>query len=111
MLTVQFIHELLTPGEHLDNYWLLTFPKKLESELHYVSGQPAPIGWGIYITEGLDWTMLAGWTLFLLLFFSVGVVLYGVLTKDVSSGLALGQLLIAILALGVGQSWAKWQNA
>lgn len=111
MIAVQFIHELMTPGPHFDKYWLKSFPKKLENQPQYISGKPTLVEWGIYITEGLNWALLTCWTLFMVLCTAIVVLLYSLVTKDTSSGLAVGQILIAILALGLGQSWAKWQNA
>ncbi len=59
LLKVQFIHELLRPGPHLDGFWIETFPKKPKGRLEYVSGQ-RPVGWGIYVKEGYNWFALFG---------------------------------------------------
>lgn len=110
LLHNQFIHELLKPGPHLDSYWVDTFPKKLKGKLQYISGQ-RPVGWGIIINEGINWLVLLFGVFGILLFSGIGVVLYAICTKDVSSAAAIGAYFVAVTTLAVTLQYYKWQQA
>jgi hypothetical protein len=110
LLQNQFIHELLKPGPHLDNYWITTFPKKLKGRLEYISGQ-RPVGWGIIINEGINWFVLLFGVLVILLATGFVVVIYAAFTKDVSSATGIGAYLVAILSLVVTVQYFWWQQA
>jgi hypothetical protein len=109
LLQNQFIHELLKPGPHLDNYWISTFPKKLKGRLEYVSGQ-RPIGWGIIINEGINWFALVFGAICIMLTTSFFVVMYSAMTKDVSSAAGIGAYVVAILTLVVTLHYFRWQQ-
>lgn len=95
------LHELLKPGPHLDDFWLNLFPKKLNSQLLYRRGDQLIVGWGLRINEGWNWTLLFAQFLCLLIGTVVGVLLYGLLLKDVSSAASLGSLFVAIVVSAV----------
>jgi hypothetical protein len=58
-LRIPYLHSLFAPGgAHLKDFWLQRTPKKLNEripEQPHPSGQPAVIGWGLYIGRGQDW--------------------------------------------------------
>ena len=110
LLQNQFIHELLKPGPHLDNYWVDTFPKKLKGKLEYISGQ-RPVGWGIIINEGINWVVFILGAFSILLLSGVGVVIYALCTKDVSSAVGIGAYFVAVVTLVVTLHYCKWQQA
>ena len=109
LLTNQFIHELMKPGEHLDSFWLETFPKKLNGRLEYISGQRA-VGWGIYINEKLNWPIFLSSVLVVLIIIGIGVILFIVLRKDLSSAMGLGAYLVAVLTLIITLQYYRWQE-
>ena len=110
LLHNQFIHELLKPGPHLDNYWIATFPKKLKCRLEYATGT-RPIGWGIIIHEGINLVLILFGVFAILIATGLVVIVYGALTKDVSAAAGIGAYLVAILSIMVTLQYSKWQQA
>jgi hypothetical protein len=108
-LNNQFIHELCTPGAHLDRYWIDSFPKKLNGKLAYVSGQ-RPFGWGIHIVEGPNWYAFAFLAYVIILSSGILSVIYAILRRDISSGFGMGSYAISVLTLFVTLGYLKWQQ-
>jgi hypothetical protein len=109
LLKVPFIHELLDPGPHLDNFWTEALPKKLKGRLEYTSGK-RPIGWGIHIKEGYNWFALLSITLLLLLVTAIVVIPYAII-KDVASAVGVGQLVVSLLALVLTLNYHSWRSS
>lgn len=108
-LNNQFIHELLTPGPHLDRYWVDSFPKKLNGKLEYISGQ-RPFGWGIHIVEGPNWYAFAFLACTIVTLSGVLSVIYAILRQDISSAFGMGSYIISVLALFVTLAYLNWQQ-
>ncbi|KAJ6779418.1 hypothetical protein PWT90_10548 [Aphanocladium album] len=103
---------LLKPGEHYDEFWLSTFPKKLREELHRPAGTMQPvIGWGIRIHQSLNWTIALSALLFMLILISVVVVAYSVVTGDASAAFGLGAYLAALLSIWLTYHYFSWKEA
>ena len=97
VLRIPYLHVLLEPGIHLDEFWVNRSPKKLRQRIEYGSGTHPAIGWGVHIVEGPNWvaiSVVSQIVLFLTLILSV---LFSVLKNDVSAGFAMGAYVVAAL--------------
>lgn len=96
------VHSLLTPGPHLDRFWLDQFPKKLKTPLSYNPSHPrANVAWGIRLRYGINWTAIV-WILILVVAFSgVGAVVYSILLKDPSGAFQIAGYVVATVSLNV----------
>lgn len=109
-LSIPFIHELLKPDcGHLDRFWLDLFPKKLHDTLKYVSGQEA-VGWGIQINEGLNLFLVLSFVLCLLVVTSAGSIVYGLISKDVSSAFGMGAFVVTAITLYATVHYYSWKS-
>jgi hypothetical protein len=109
LLSNQFIHELLTAGPHLDRYWIDSIPKKLNDKLLYNSGC-RPFGWGVHIVEGPNWLALYLFALGFVTLSGILAVVYSALTKDVSSGFAVGAYVVTVLTLAATLQYLKFEQ-
>ncbi|KLU91527.1 hypothetical protein MAPG_10045 [Magnaporthiopsis poae ATCC 64411] len=104
-----FMHLFLDPGDHADDPSMAVerLPKKLhsslEDEMMRNTGNTAggcgspPIGWGIYIVEGLNWARIQVGVLVLLLATFPLSVVWSSKNEDVQGGMGIGQYLIALV--------------
>jgi hypothetical protein len=107
ILSIPKFGHLLKPGVHSYDFWLKTFPKKLNGPL---SEQPAVMGWGLIIHETWDWVVILTAVLISMVLLGVGVVLYAVLAHDASSAFGLGAYLVAIIMLVGTLKYWSWQE-
>lgn len=108
-----FMHWFLDPGDHADDPSMAVerLPKKLHSSLeddmmtmgnignsgNTAGGSGPPIGWGIYIVEGLNWARIQVGVLVLLLATFPLSVIWSSTKEDVQGGMGIGQYLIALI--------------
>lgn len=94
-----FMHLFLHPGDHLGTLAVERLPKKLNSKLSATNNSTSntPVGWGIYIVDGYNWTLIR------LLFFcalalciTLGVG-WSVFKQDVQGGMGIGSFVVALL--------------
>lgn len=103
---------LLSQGEHLDDFWMTTFPKKLHEPLvrkHGAAGQRV-VGWGIDIKEELNWRCILFFISAVLLLTGVGVVIYVVVASDPSSAFGLGAYLVAVITTFIAYQYFAWRD-
>ena len=113
-----FMHSLLNPGDHSGNLAVQQLPKKVGTKLVCTSGYmngpaastPSSSGWGIYIVEGPNvtlvvWLLGAG-LLSIFLLTTVWATVY----KDVQAGMGIGQFGLALLALMLTTAVVKESN-
>ncbi|KAL8365591.1 hypothetical protein RB595_004419 [Gaeumannomyces hyphopodioides] len=97
-----FMHWFLDPGDHADDQSMAVerLPKKLHSSLEDdMQSTPggSPIGWGIYILEGLNWARIQVLTLVLFLVTFLFSVIWSRTREDIQGGMGIGQYLIALI--------------
>lgn len=100
-LGLPFLHVLLEPGNHLDDFWTNHIPKKLKNELEYKSGPDPVIGWGVHIVEGPNWHALAALSVVFVAASLVLALVYSFVTSDVSSAFTVGSFVLAAETLVV----------
>lgn len=100
-LGLPFLHVLMEPGNHFDDFWTNHVPKKLRERLHYQKGPEPVVGFGLYVTERPNWQALAMLTTFFTLASFVLAVIYSVVMKDVSSGFGIGSFGVAAFTLAM----------
>lgn len=100
-LGLPFLHVLLEPGNHLDDFWTNHMPKKLKQELKYQRGMGPVIGWGVQIVEGPNWHALAVLTVMFVMMSVALALMYSFMTRDVSSGFTVGSFVMAAETLVV----------
>lgn len=95
-LGLPFLHVLLEPGNHLDDFWTNYVPKKLRQELQYQRGGPGPvIGWGVHVVEGPNWCAVAVLAVVFVVM-SLGLALAcSLATGDVSGAFTVGSFVLA----------------
>lgn len=104
--------ELLTPQDHLDNFWLDTFPKKLSEQLQRPPGSKGHVfGWGIRINETINLSVILLGILCLLTITGVVVGVYSAITSDDSSAFGLGAYLVALMTLYFTYQYFAWKES
>ena len=101
-------HDLLKPGPHLDDFWLDTFPKKLEETLIRTRGQEC-IGWGIQINESWNKRFISILAFLLLASFALFVIVYRAITGDGSTGASIGSFLVAFFTISCWFKYEGWK--
>ncbi|KAF5510723.1 hypothetical protein CGCS363_v002370 [Colletotrichum siamense] len=103
---------LTKPGvRHSDNYWITTFPKKLQGPLRRERGTSARvIEWGIRINERFNWHLFLSLLLVMLVVIWAIVAIYLACKADDSSGFGLGALLAAFAAVYVPLQYQAWKE-
>lgn len=101
VLRLPYLHVLLEPGNHLDDFWTNRTPKKLRQELKYQIGGSPAIGWGVHIVEGPNWNALAVLTTIFVISSLVLALVYSLAMNDVSTGFTMGSFLLAAQTLVV----------
>jgi hypothetical protein len=106
------LSHLLKPGDHLDKFWITTFPKKISEPLVRrcgVDGQRV-IGWGIRINEELNWRYVLLLTFGILVVTGISVVSYAVITSDKSSAFGMGAYLVAVFTTYITYQYFAWKD-
>ncbi|MCJ1399907.1 hypothetical protein MMC11_003110 [Xylographa trunciseda] len=104
-----FLHYLKTPEAHHENKWLPRLPKKLMVSI--LQEQAAlPSAWGVNITEGPDQAVILLLLAFALSMSLLVSVVWSVCKNDVAAGMAIGQYLVAMIAIVATLIAATWQN-
>ncbi|KAK8062906.1 hypothetical protein PG997_015003 [Apiospora hydei] len=112
-----FMHSFLNPGDHSGNMAVKQLPKKVGRKLRCTGltdqrSDPGamPFGWGIYIVEGLNTTLVV-WLLGagILAIFLLAVV-WTAANNDVQGGMGIGQFALAFLALLLTTAAVKESN-
>ena len=101
-------HALLEPGPHLDDFWLDTFPKKLEQMLIRKRQQEC-IGWGIQINESWNKRFISAIAFLVLISFALFVTLYSIITGDRSTGAGIGSFLVALFTVSCWFKYEGWK--
>lgn len=106
------LSHLLEPGDHLDNFWIKTFPKKLCEPLIRKSGADGQrvIGWGIRINEELNWRCILLLILGVLVATGISVVAYAAITSDNSSAFGMGAYLAAVFTTFLTYQYFAWKD-
>lgn len=100
-----FMHSLLEPGDHTGSVAVERLPKKMHVILEHKGNLlDLPVGWGIYIVEGLNWGLIRivvasaiVVTLGLTLGWCVGM-------RDVQGGAGIGSYAATIVAISLSVS-------
>ncbi|KAK8036151.1 hypothetical protein PG993_008765 [Apiospora rasikravindrae] len=110
-----FMHSFLNPGDHSGSTAVKQLPKKVGKRLRCTSSQPSdpsasPFGWGIYMVEGLNTTLVV-WLLGAgLLATFLFTTVWTVANNDIQSGMGIGQFALAFLALLLTTAAVKESN-
>lgn len=98
-----FMHVFLDPGDHLGSMAAEMLPKKLRSKLFWDTSVNsvgnAPIGWGFYVIEGVDWFAMTMLVFGVVLFATILTIVWSTVRNDVQGGTGIGQYSIAVLAV------------
>lgn len=103
--------EHITPT--VQNLWLNRLPKKLDEKLDKVCLGTRPdgeliLGWGVLVIEGLHRRRILRLTIAIVALSMVISVAYSAGTKDVSSGFAVGALLVGCWTLFIAALYSEW---
>ncbi|KAL0929897.1 uncharacterized protein CTRU02_215106 [Colletotrichum truncatum] len=103
---------LTQPGlQHSDNYWITTFPKKLQGQLHRQPGtREKVIGWGIRINEHFNWGLFFSLLFLIFVIIWAIVAIYLACRADDSSGFGLGAFLTALVAIYMPFQYFAWKE-
>ncbi|OBT88499.1 hypothetical protein VE02_03469 [Pseudogymnoascus sp. 03VT05] len=101
----------ITPA--VQNMWLNRLPKKLDEKLGKVCLGTRPdgeliLGWGVFVIEGLHRQRILRLTVTIVALSMVISVAYSASTKDVSSGFAVGALLVGCWTIIIGALFSEW---
>jgi hypothetical protein len=101
-LNGELLHALLKPGQHLQDFWLQIFPKRLDEAMNFVPKIPnLNIGWGIRIIDGVNWESVT-FVAMILLSFSAGIgIVYSAIAHDVGAAFTIAAFLGIWPGLGV----------
>lgn len=93
--------------------WLNRLPKKLDEKLGKVCLATRPdgeliLGWGVLVVEGLHRKRILRLTITIMALSMVISVVYSASTKDVSSGFAVGALLLGCWTLIIAALFSEW---
>ncbi|KAI0547131.1 hypothetical protein F4679DRAFT_555408 [Xylaria curta] len=97
-----FMHSFLNPGDHSGSLAVSQLPKKINEMLRMTeldNSQELPYGWGIFIVEGFNETLVAYILLLVLSIILLVVVLWSSLLKDISGGVGIGQFGLGFAAI------------
>jgi len=96
-----FMHSLQNPNHHHRGDQLLRrLPKKLHNPLTCETDMAsAPVGWGIYVVEGLHWNMICMTVFLAVLLTAMLVFVLSVRSTDVQTPVAVGQYIVASVAI------------
>ncbi|KAK8109674.1 hypothetical protein PG999_007811 [Apiospora kogelbergensis] len=96
-----FMHSFLTPGDHGSTRDFERLPKKLNTKLSCslegINARQVPVGWGIYIVEDLNTTLLASLLLAVLLVVLIITIAWSIQNDDIHGGMGIGQFAIAFI--------------
>ncbi|KAK8005632.1 hypothetical protein PG990_011669 [Apiospora arundinis] len=96
-----FMHSFLTPGDHGTTRDFERLPKKVNTKLTCSAGatnaRQVPMGWGIYIVEDLNTTLLASLLLAILLLVLIITTVWSIHKDDIQGGMGIGQFAIAFV--------------
>ena len=96
-----FMHSFLTPGDHGSTRDFERLPKKLNTKLSCslegINARQVPVGWGIYIVEDLNTTLLASLLLAVLLVVLIITIAWSIQNDDIQGGMGIGQFAIAFI--------------
>ncbi|KAK1750411.1 hypothetical protein QBC47DRAFT_418170 [Echria macrotheca] len=100
-----FMHGFLDPGDHFGPGAVDILPKKLWSPLRWEPGAHGrynvPDGWGFYIIEGINWSLISLCMAVASAAITIVTVAWSVRVGDVQGGTGLGQYCLAVLTLSV----------
>ncbi|KAJ3571958.1 hypothetical protein NPX13_g5204 [Xylaria arbuscula] len=98
-----FMHSFLSPGDHLGGLAVQQLPKKVGRRLKCTrqarNSLDVPHGWGIYIVEGINTSLVVLCLGGLVGLLSLLVLLWSTLRGDVQGGTGIGQYGLAVIAL------------
>ncbi|KAI0186129.1 hypothetical protein EV127DRAFT_187535 [Xylaria flabelliformis] len=97
-----FMHSFLNPGDHSGSLAVSQLPKKVNEMLRMSeldNSQELPYGWGIFIVEGFNETLVAYIVLLVLSIILLVVVLWSSILKDISGGVGIGQFGLGFAAV------------
>lgn len=99
------MHIFLTPGDHLGSMAAEMLPKKLHEELLWDnrvnSVQNLPMGWGFYIVQGINRSLIAWVVAFLSSGTILLTILWSAIRGDVQGGTGIGSFCMGTLAISV----------
>lgn len=111
-----FLHAFFNPSTHTFQFWLNRLPKKLKNELtsnadlQQLDTEPK-VGWGLDITEGLNWFLMTCVVICLLIGTGVFAAIWTVLRHgDIQDGFAIGQYLVAVETAVMSALIIKWTS-
>ncbi|OBT99025.2 hypothetical protein VE01_02435 [Pseudogymnoascus verrucosus] len=111
-----FLHLWECPNDitpTVQNMWLNRLPKKLDEKLGKVCLATRPdgeliLGWGVLVVEGLHRKRILRLTITIMALSMIISVVYSASTKDVSSGFAVGALLLGCWTLIIAALFSEW---
>ncbi|KFZ14509.1 hypothetical protein V501_03208 [Pseudogymnoascus sp. VKM F-4519 (FW-2642)] len=111
-----FLHLWECPNDvtpTVQNMWLNRLPKKLDEKLGKVCLGTRPdgeliLGWGVLVIEGFHRQRILRLTITIMALSMVISVVYSASTKDVSSGFAVGALLLGCWTLIIAALFSEW---
>ena len=97
-----FMHSFLYPGDHCSSQIFQRLPKKLHCQLSCQNDQlQTPLGWGVYITDGINWRLVRISVLSGVVVSCAITLAWSVLMRDVQGGTGLGQYAMSVLAMSL----------
>ncbi|KAK4446789.1 hypothetical protein QBC34DRAFT_468890, partial [Podospora aff. communis PSN243] len=100
-----FMHGFLDPCDHFGPMAVEILPKKLWSQLRWDARANdrynVPAGWGFYIVEGINWSLVSWCTAVALILVTALTMSWSIWAGDVQGGTGLGQYCLAVLTVSV----------
>lgn len=107
-----FMHGFLDPCDHLGPMAVEMLPKKLWSQLRWDvranDRYNVPAGWGFYIVEGINWSLVSWCTAVALIAVTALTMSWSMWAGDVQGGTGLGQYCLAVLTVTVSAWLLKY---
>ena len=106
MTSDHFIHYLYATSEHKARVWGPRLPKKYLQEGQRLGSFTE--NWGIQIYEGLNWTMVTGLALFIVVLSGLVAGIVWWKTEDPQTAVAIGTWLTTVQALALSLMYFVW---
>jgi hypothetical protein len=107
------MHSFLNPGDHLGGLAIQQLPKKVGRRLKCarqpINSLDLPYGWGVYIVEGLNTSLVSLLLAGILGFVTLAVFLWSALKGDVQGGTGIGQYALAAVGMAVAILAFTWK--
>jgi hypothetical protein len=105
-----FLHYLQCSEQSNALFWMLRFPRKLDTSLLTIPGASTTFGWGIHIDEGPDFAAVAKVNFVVLLLSGVAAGLWALFKHDFQGAFGFACWIIAVLNSLLMAYMFKWRQ-